>query len=327
MNIAVIGVSGFIGKFMVKALASNGHAVSGLDRESYPGSGLTRFRQGDLLDRDTVGDVLSGCDMVIHLAAAHHDFGVSRDEFFRVNLEGTRTILERAEAEGIKKIIFYSTVAVYGNATVPVDEKVSPFPVSPYGESKLAAEAAVERWVLQDPSRSAVIIRPAVVFGPENYANMYNLINSIAKKQFIFVGPGKNIKSIAYVENLVDATVFAMNRIGPGLNVYNYSDYPQMTTIDIVKTILTHLGYPPLRCRLPLEPTMCFAGIFDILGKITGINFPITAYRIKKFNTPTHFKSEKIRQDGFVPNIELREGLKRMVTWYVNRNRDKKNDQ
>jgi nucleoside-diphosphate-sugar epimerase len=327
MNIAVIGVSGFIGKFMAKALVSNGHAVSGLDRESYPGNDLTRFREGDLLNKDAVDDVLTGCDMIIHLAAAHHDFGVSREEFFRVNLEGTRNILGCAERAGIKKIIFYSTVAVYGNATEPADEKTPPCPVSPYGESKLAAEAAVERWVLQDTSRSAVIIRPAVVFGPENYANMYNLINSIAKKQFIFVGPGKNIKSIAYVENLVDATLFAAERMQPGLNVYNYSDYPQMITIDIVKTILVHLKYPSLRFRLPLQPTMFFAGIFDILGKVTGINFPITAYRIKKFNTPTHFKSEKIRQDGFVPKIELREGLKRMAAWYVSRERDKKDDQ
>ena len=72
------------------------------------------------------------------------------------------------------------------------------------------------------------------------------------------------------------------------------------------------------RFRIPLRPAMMATGIFDLLGKLTGYNFPITANRIKKFNTPTHHMAEKIKAMGFKPKVNLYEGFKRMAEWYLN---------
>jgi len=259
-------------------------------------------------------------DAVINLAAKHHDFGVSEEEFYSVNVKGTANILSCLDKLGIKKFIFYSTVAVYGDVLDCSDENTVINPVSVYGRTKLEAEKLICEWTAQDATRQAVILRPTVVFGPGNFANMYNLINSIYRRRFLFAGRGNNIKSVAYVENLTEATYFLLERIQPGVNIYNYSDYPQMTIEEIVRLIAHNLSRDMPGFKLPLGFALAAAGIFDLLGKITKYNFPITAYRIKKFNTSTCHKSDKIRELGFRQPVDLPEGFARMTRWYLSNN-------
>ncbi len=320
MRIFVTGDRGFVGSYIVKKFISSGHEVVGLDKKPLNGEVYGyQTSEGNILSRDKLVKMMSGAECVVHLAAEHQDFGVSREEFFQVNVEGTRNLLETAAALNINRLVFYSSVAVYGDQECPTSEDTQPEPVSDYGESKLKAEDEIRAWALADPARKVAIIRPAVIFGPENYANMYNLLNSLYRRRFISVGKCDNIKSVAYVENIVDATCFLLEKIEPGVEIYNYSDYPQMTAAQITDMILKYLSYPKARFSLPLGPVLAMAGIFDLMGKITGYNFPITAYRIKKFNTPTHHRSDKIRGAGFSPSISLEDGFKRMVEWYIKR--------
>lgn len=319
MKILIIGSSGFIGNHLSARLSHYGHQVVGLDnRAPEKKDALTGFILGDILNPDDTKKACGGVDAIVHLAAKHHDFGISKDEFFKVNVQGMENILKCAAESGIKKFIFYSTVAVYGEIKTPGSENTAPMPVSDYGKSKLAAEEILRKWVSRDHERQAAIIRPVVVFGPGNFANMYNLIDKIYKKRFIFAGKGKNVKSVAYVENLAEATIFLLERLKPGIETYNYSDYPQMNTEQIVRHISDYLSCRIPRFRIPLRTAMAAAGIFDILGKITGYNFPITANRIKKFNTSTVYLSDKIRKAGFCPPVELSEGFRRMAKWYLN---------
>ncbi len=318
MKILVTGSSGFIGGFLTRQLASVGHSVVGLDinKPESPDNPY-KFIQGDILNTSDIMKAASGADAIINLAAKHHDFGVSEEEFFAVNVGGTKNLLDCADKLGIKKFIFYSTAAVYGNCSKPASEDTPLNPVNFYGKSKMGAEEAIREWANKGGGRQAIIIRPVVVFGPNNYANMHKLIESIYKKRFFFVGKGDNIKSIAYVENLVDATLFLMDRIGTGTAIYNYSDYPQLTMEETVRTIADKLKYKIPNIKIPLKFAMLSVGIFDILGKITGINFPITAFRIKKLNTATCFASDKVRAMGFKQKVDPRDGIRKMVEWYV----------
>jgi len=318
MKILVTGNSGFIGTFLVKALIRSGHQVVGLDACIPKEKALDHeFIQGDILNVSDIARAAKDVDAIISLAAKHHDFGVSEEEFFAVNVEGTKNLLDCAGRLGIKKFIFYSTAAVYGNCLSSASEDAPLNPVNFYGKSKMGAEDAIHDWVKRGGARQAVIIRPVVVFGPNNYANMHKLVESIHKKRFFFVGKGDNIKSIAYVENLVDATLFLMDRIEAGAAIYNYSDYPQLTMEETVRAIADSLGYRIPNVKIPLKFAMFSVGIFDLLGKLTGINFPITAFRIKKLNTATCFASDKIRALGFEQKIDPREGIRRMVEWYL----------
>ncbi|MBU4377350.1 MAG: NAD(P)-dependent oxidoreductase [Candidatus Omnitrophica bacterium] len=320
MKILLIGSEGFIGRFLRRKLAEKGHNVMGMDM-----NGLARDRQftkGNVTNINDIMKAAAGVDLIINLAAEHHDFGVKEEEFFEVNTKGMQNVLDCATKLGIKKILFYSTAAVYGPHAECVSESTVPTPVSPYGKSKLEAEKLIHDWAGADKAREAAIIRPVVVFGPENYANMYNLIDTIHRKRFFFVGKGENIKSVAYVENLADATIFLLEHMKPGVEVCNYSDYPQMNIRETAETIYKCLLRDIPKVNIPLGPALAAASIFDILGKITGYNFPITAFRIKKFNTQTYFASDRIRELGFKQRITPADGLKNMVEWYLKRLRE-----
>lgn len=319
MKILVIGSAGFIGRFLVKKLAGENHELVGLDVNPHPAEihDISTCSAGDLCSRHDVSKAADGVDVIISLAAKHHDFGVSREEFFHVNETGTQILLDVASDKGVTKLIFYSTVAVYGTRVKPSTEDMEPRPDSDYGESKLAGEKLIYEWCAENSKRSVTIIRPTVIFGPHNYANVYNLIDMIYRKKFIFIGSGDNIKSVAYVENLVDATIFLLNKINPGVEVYNYSDEPQMTIKEIVDTIYRYMPHSIPKRKLPLWLATSFGSIFDLMAKITGQNYPITAARMKKFATTTHHKASKIRNLGFVQKVETKEGFRRMVDWYI----------
>jgi len=318
MNILVTGSRGFIGSYLCPALIADGHTVRGLDAQAERrGPVLYECMEGDIRDRDAVMKAVRSADMVVHLAARHHDFGVSETEYFEVNLGGTRNILECAGRLGVEGIVFLSSVAVYGCVSSPADENMPPRPDTPYGRSKLDAEQAITRWCGERHGRSAAIIRPAVVFGPHNYANMHRLIRQVLSGRFVFVGNGENIKSLAFVENLVHAVRFLIGRMRPGVEVYNYSDRPQMTTKEIVGTISRLADVPVRRLRIPFGLAIGLGSVFDGLGKLTGYDFPVTGKRIKKFCTATHYRAVRIAEEGFKPPFTVEEGFRKTIDWHL----------
>lgn len=318
MRILVTGSSGFIARFLIPALASNGHSVVGMDKrlpEAAFGDYFT-FVHGNILDERKVMEAARGIDMIIHLAAEHQDFGVPEKLYYDVNVGGTKTLLKHAGLANIENFIFYSSVAVYGANTVPSHEDMPPCPSTPYGRSKLMAEEEVLQWSSAKKGRKTLVIRPAVIFGPYNYANMYRLISSIARRTYLKVGDGTNIKSVGYVENIVAATLFLLERLRPGFDVYNYADSPHLKSHEMASIIAGELDVRLPGIMLPKNLALALCLPFDLLARITRINLPITSARIKKFTTPTHHLADKIIRTGFTPPFKLQEGLKKMVNWY-----------
>lgn len=101
-------------------------------------------------------------------------------------------MLKAASETGINKIVFYSTVAVYGEVHEPVSEEYIPNPNKPYGESKLKAEDLIKHWTEGNSNRRALIIRPTVVYGEYNFGNVFNLIRQIDSGFFFHIGDGQN---------------------------------------------------------------------------------------------------------------------------------------
>ena len=274
----------------------------------------------DICDRETLTSALNGHDTLFHLAAKHEDFGISRSEYMNTNEGGARALVQAAKKVDIKRIIFISSVAVYGDRQEPTTEETHLEPSNPYGESKLAAERVFIRWAHERPDRSLIIIRPTVVFGPHNRANMYNLIDQIAKGRYINIGDGSNIKSVAYVENLVQASLFLLNKLTTGVHIYNYADCPHLPTRELTRIIFAALGKRPVRLKIPLPVALLIGQPFDWAIRLTGKNLPISTDRIKKFCTTTHHKAAKILSEGFRPQFTIEEGLKKMVEWYLSEN-------
>jgi nucleoside-diphosphate-sugar epimerase len=307
-------------------LKGAGHEVRVVDikTENNP-KGLYDYRSVNILDRGRLIPAMRGMDLVIHLAAKHRFFGISEEEFSQVNEGGTRFVLAAMEEAKVKKLIFYSTVAVYGDSNGHTHEEMEPRPSNPYGISKLAAEGWVKKWAAEDWIRSAIIIRPTVVFGPYNKGNIYRLIRQIYHRAYLPVGIGDNIKSIAYVENLVAATRFLIEREIIGFEIFNYSDTPDLPYRKIVNLIYSALGRKPPGYHLPFSPMAQVAGFMDSVTNKLGIEFSIKAAMLK-MNKTTYHRSDKIRHLGFIPKYSSVEGLKHMVEWYLTEVKRKKQE-
>lgn len=313
--ILLTGGSGFIGSHFHHAMDAS--TIINLDLNKPLFGAKSQFVQGDIRKEADVRNAISGKNIntIISLAAKHHDFGIGHDEYFDTNEEGTAVICKMASENNIKRIIFFSSVAVYGVRPEISSETLSPRPDSPYGASKLAGEKVLERWVSEDPDRQLLIIRPTIVFGPGNMANMKNLIQQIDSGFYFHLGKADNVKSIAYVENVVAATLFLAERMKPGMEIYNYADEPQLTTREIGDHIARFLNRK-IRFTLPKQVGLFMALPFDLAIKLTGQNLPISTARIEKLATQTYHSARKLFSEGFSPQYSTIDGLGRMVDWY-----------
>ena len=319
MHIVVTGSAGYIGSRLVRRVAGAGHVVTGVDRAAGTPEAADRVVQGDLADADVRAEALAEADAVMHLAAAKDDWGIDDKEFFFENLEVTRRLLRDARARGIHDWVFYSSVAAIGSGDTPRTEDRALDPDGAYGASKVEAEVLFREYAQEVPEMSCVILRPSVVFGPGHYSytNVYRLIEAIRNNRFLMVGEGKAIKTTSYIENVLAATLYLWEHRSEGVQTFLYVDEPVRTTEALVDDIYTLLGKRRPGVRIPLGLAKSVAWVADVAAEWTGINFPITAARIEKFNTSTHFDARAIRDAGFEQPVGIEDALQKTVRWHL----------
>jgi nucleoside-diphosphate-sugar epimerase len=310
-NILVIGGSGFIGTNLVKFLLSAGHKVSIFDKAlSKTFGNLTTL--GDVRDLKALTIALEGIDIVYNLAAEHRDDVTPISLYYDVNVQGAKNIRQAAEINGVKKIIFTSSVAVYGLNRPNPDEMSPTEPFNHYGKSKLEAEVVFSEWVDKGEERGLIILRPVVVFGPGNRGNVYNLIKQIQSNRFMMVGLGDNCKSMAYVGNLASFLAKA-TKFGTGKQLFNFATKPDLTVRELVHLIQGELGLSTRIPKLPYLVGLAGGFSFDLLSKVTGKKFPISSIRIRKFCANTTVSTKALKEIGFQSPFTLQEGLKKMI--------------
>lgn len=305
LKIAITGGSGFIGTRLIDALQEEGHETNIID--------IADANPIDILDQDKLDKSVVGTDVIYHLAAEHRDDVFPCDRYYEVNGEGTQNVVKAAEKAGVKKIIFTSSVAVYALGAGAKSEKSAVDPFNDYGKSKLEAEEILTEWVAKDPTRSLIIVRPAVVFGENNRGNVYNLINQIARGKFFMIGRGQNKKSMGYVGNVSGFLKYCLS-IQDNLAVYNYADKPDLMTDELVDVIYKSLDKPKPKISIPYGVGLLAGYAFDVMAKITGKTFPISAIRVKKFCSDTVVSADKVKQSGYVPPFSLSDGVSRMIS-------------
>lgn len=319
MRICITGGTGFIGSWFARRLAASGAEVVALDlHPPDPALPISRFVRGDIRDPDALRRAFEGCDRVLALAAAHHDFGIDEKTYFAVNEEGSRRTCEAMDACGIRRCCWYSSCAVYGDCPAPRHEQAIPRPNHFYGASKLAGEAVFGEWTGRGDGRSCLVIRPTICFGPGNVANMYSLIRQIHRRRFVVAGAGRNHKSLAYVENLVEATMHLWDRQGAGIDLFNFVEKPDLESQEIAQAVADALGRRRPGVRLPMWLVLLGAKPFDLVIALTGRNLPVSSMRVRKlFEMETLFEAEKLAAAGFRSPVSIREGIRRMVEWYL----------
>ena len=146
---------------------------------------------------------------------------------------------------------------------------------------------------------------------------MYRLIKAIDRRIYVQIGDGENRKSIAGVTNLVGATEYLWSTASEPLTLVNYVDKPDLTSKKISEVIARGLQKSIRNSPLSLQVLLTLARPIDMIGKISGMDIPITTARIRKYLSSTLFAADKVRKLGFTPNQNPEEAVAEMVDWYV----------
>ena len=311
MTHIIIGGNGFIGKHLRESLRNSRVLLLDkqeplilADNEEYIRLDIRFSIETDLLESVKYENVI-----VHHLAAVHFDF---QTDFFETNVDGTMNVIEAFS--NCRKWIFYSSVATYGDSSSTRNELSNQEPTNDYGKSKLLMEQAILKKIDSGVlSGQIVIVRPGVVYGEWNFGNVFNLM--WLSSRFLPIGLSSNpIKSMAYVKNLVSSTLFALEKAEDGAPlIYNYVDYDQLGTKDLLRLIGKANGSKPL--YIPFNLVLGISYILNLPFKLVGKDFLASPMRVKKFAQPTHFKADKIRELGFVQPVKPEEAVKRTIKW------------
>lgn len=311
MRVLITGGSGFIGSRLVEELLKGKHEVIIYDKvmsKKYPDLTLI----GDVRNKAELERSCNQIDIVYHLAAEHADDVRPKSLYDEVNVGGAINLVNACENQGVHRIVFTSSVAIYGLNRGTPNESTDPQPFNDYGRTKFEAENIFIKWAKKSDLKSLTILRPSVVFGEKNRGNVYNLINQITSGKFIMVGNGLNKKSMTYVGNITAFLDFTMKSKN-GISIYNFADKPDLNSNEIVDLTTSIMGMKNKTRSLPYSLGLLAGYSFDILAFVTRKKFPISSIRIKKFCAETTVNTDKLINSGFHPPFSIEDGLRLMI--------------
>ena len=314
MNITLIGGSGFVGTRLLGLLGEQPekYTLRNIDkRQSHFFPHVTQL--ADVRDAEALREKIAGSDVVVLLAAEHRDDVSPVSLYYDVNVGGMKNVLEAMRATGVRRLVFTSSVAVYGLNKENPDETHPADPFNHYGKSKWQAEEVLQQWHAEHPDFNIGILRPPVIFGERNRGNVFNLLRQISSGRFLMIGGGRNRKSMAYVGNIVSFIRFLIDEKTEGYNVYNYVDKPDFTMNELVFHVSEVLGKHIPTTHVPYWLGMLGGKFFDLLAAITRKKLTISSVRVKKFCATTHFDARKAHASGFSAPYTLGQGLERTL--------------
>ena len=324
----VTGATGLIGLAVVKKLVADGVHVNALVRngarfEELLGSldrSVVRVIEGDLGNQAPVDKAVEGVEVVFHSAAKVHALPRNRQEeteFYRVNVAGTENLLRSCQKRTLRGSIFFSTIAVYGRETAgPIRETTPCYPEGAYAKSKYEAEERIRRFFEQSDVK-ATILRLSLVFGEGERGNFLRTVRGIEGGRFVFVGSGECLKSMTYVENVVEAALLACRSPSGYFEVFNVADPSAYPLQLVVETVARHLGVPVPIYHLPASLMRACGSLLETAGRVLRFHSPLTAADVLRLTTDTICDISKIRDTiGFQPQIGLEEGIARTIRWY-----------
>ncbi len=249
----VTGGAGFIGSHLVEALVERGERLRVLDdfstgrRENLAAvTEHIELLEGDVADPDTVERAVARCDYVLHLAAIA-SVQASLEEprrTHRVNVGGTLNVLEAARRAGVRRVVFASSTAIYGDHTaLPLREELSPRPLSPYAASKAAGEVYCSAFHASY-GLPTVALRFFNVYGPRQYpTNPYSGVVSIFAARMtggerpVIYGDGKQTRDFVYVADVIRAVLLACEQEAVVGGAFNIAGGMQTSVLQLVTAL------------------------------------------------------------------------------------------
>jgi len=302
VKVLVTGGAGFIGSHIVEHFQGKADIRVIDDLRTGKKSNLDGFEaefiEGSILDKELLKQSMQGVDLVFHLAAmvSIPECIEKPGECFEINAEGTKYVLQEAADAGVKKLVLSTTCAVYGNdPELPKREEMNPDPLGPYAESKLKAEGYCREFTENGKLQTACL-RYFNVFGPRQdpkspYAAAVPIFVSLAvqDRPITIYGDGEQTRDFVYVKDVVGANVFMSGNESTG--TYNVAYGNQTSVKDLAEMIV--------------EITSSESEIIHVEPREGEVKYSMASI-------------EKLRDQGFSPSSEFKEGLKETIRFFSN---------
>ncbi len=312
-TVLVTGATGFVGGHLLPPLVEHPYKLKIALRSSPTlpmASGAELIQVGDIHALTHWQDALVDVDMVIHLASRAHILKETVTDpmaaFLRVNVEGTRSLVQQSIQAGVQQFIFISSIGAMATLSDAYLTEESPcHPDSLYGRSKWQAEQ--DLMALAQPSEMRwTILRPTLVYGPRNPGNMERLIKLVDRGLPLPFGLVRNRRSLVFVGNLVDAILISLDNPKAFNQTFIVSDGLTLSTSELICAIAKALSRPVR--LLPIPPVL-----IRILGQLTG-----KTDAVDRLLGSLAVDSDKICQAlDWTPPYSIEQGLSKTAEWYA----------
>ncbi len=314
MNILITGATGFIGRHLTNALSKT-YSVRCLVRGTSDISPIKNSNieliYGDLLDKGSLRPALEQIELVYHLAG--EVYSRRKRDYYTRNVLATKNLLEVCEEIGVKRIIFLSSVGVYKPVTqkILLTEESECDPLTYYGKTKLQAEE-----LIKSHNIPWVIIRAPVVYGPYQPPVLNRFFLDAFKKRKVYVvGKGDNLRSLCYIDNLVEGLVSLVNKTDIEGKIYLLADNSAYTFNEVVKTITTLIKNEIKVIHLPNILGNISWKISNLMFMLFNIYF-VELYVLKTMQLHWECDISKAKKEiNYNPKVSLEEGVRRTIDW------------
>lgn len=306
--IVAFGGGGFIGSHLLRQLVSNCPSrLISVDirppKIKVPG---VDYKIADVRDLSAL-DVGAEVGTIYNLAAVHTTPGHPAHEYYETNIRGALEVSAFARRQGVKRIVFTSSISVYGPGEETKSEASLPQPESPYGRSKWMAEDIHRSWLAESEAHRLVICRPAVVFGHAEGGNFTRLARLLRRGLFVYPGRRDTIKACYYVEDLVDSLLHAAS-LEERFIVFNGCYADRYTLEEIVETFRSH-HFP--QARTLTVPRAVVLGFAAALRPMAGAGIGIHPDRVMKLVRSTDVVPGWLESRGLAGRDRLPAALQR----------------
>jgi len=330
MRCLVTGANGFVGATLCRKLLGRGDRVRGMvritsDLSLLEGVPIERF-VGTLDDSSSLLEATKGIDTVYHTAAAVTDWG-TLDFFRRVNVFGTRRLIDASVQNDVKRFVLVSSVAVHSFiGAQDMDENAPQLPTPfPYCQSKREAEALVMDYHHRRKF-GVTIVRPGDVYGPGDRVSLLKMAGMLEKGRMALIDGGKTMGAFTYVENLADGLILAgtvPHAIG---ETYVITDGIKLTWREYFDRLTSALGVPKPSFSVNSQLAYAAAAVLEFVYSRLRIQTrpPITRYLIAHLWKDFQFGIDKARRElGYKPRVPIDKAIRRTAEWYIRVVRDK----
>lgn len=323
-TVFITGATGFLGSHVADRLAARGDRLRALVR---PGADLSHLKSlnaeiipGDLNNEAAVKQAVQGADVIVHCAAKVGDWG-HVDEFRKVNVEGTRLLLDAAKTQVLHRFVYVSSLGVYEARHHYGTNEGEPLPdnhIDGYTQSKVECEKLALQFV-REYKMPITILRPGFIYGPRDRTVLPRLAGRLKEKSIIYIARGRYALNTTYVGNITDAVLLAIDNPKAVGEIFNITDGEFVSKRQFFEAIADGLKLSRPKASIPLFLARPLARwrerVFRRKNKPTPPRITQASLKFAGLNLDFSIAKARITL-GYRPATSFRDGMASALKWF-----------